>query len=198
MWPNPQAARPLHPQESAAPARRSVAAPCQGRYRGDVVSRAAIDATRRNIEADGGQSSRPNKGAFPPPLWGRARERGSPAIGIRGRWIERSRSTERTLPLNGVRARKRNPQPPVPPRRNLAFRLNYRNAPRARIALHNVDMLGSDIAGRWTRHLVCFAYPVFRTRHLVTRNGPRLGRRARQKAHSIFSLSRGTNHDRCD
>lgn len=43
-------------------------------------------------------------------------------------------------------------------------RLNFRNAPVCRVAMHNVDMIGSHSAGRWASHLIRFAFPVFRTR----------------------------------
>jgi hypothetical protein len=58
-----------------------------------------------------------------------------------------------------------------PPGTSSSPRLNFAPHPPDHIAVHNVDMLGSDTTGRWTKHLFCSAFPVFRSRQSSRRNG---------------------------
>ncbi|CUT11831.1 hypothetical protein BF49_2911 [Bradyrhizobium sp.] len=119
-------------------------------------------------------SSRPNPAAFPPPLWGRVRERGKPSKSCQSlpRGPERDGQNPRVAPLpdpppQGGRERRQRcwrtqlPQPPVPLPGNLILpEIKFAQRTLKPVALHNVDILGRHGLGAG-RAIIRFVFPVF-------------------------------------
>ncbi|RZN11554.1 hypothetical protein CWO91_08050 [Bradyrhizobium genosp. SA-3] len=64
-----------------------------------------------------------------------------------------------------------------------------------RIAMHNVDMMHGNNGG--AGRAISFVSR-FQSTYPLNAMAQTRGRRARQKAHSIFSICVRDNHDRCD